>query len=180
MDTSIRTKIVWTFAILAILNLGGSFWAIYNFYAMGTTVATILRENYQSVLAAENMVKLLERQDNALLAQSEGEEVTMAGGFEDNKTVFFYWQGQAQQWGSIPASQPILDSIRTAYQAYISYADSMISRSHQGAFKGARQYYYDVVRYHSDKLRELCFELFQTNQSALVNAETRTHSIASQ
>lgn len=180
MDTSLRTKIVWTFAVLVMLSLGGSFWAIYNFYAMGTTVATIFRENYQSVLAAENMVKALERQDNALLAQSEGEEVTMAGDFEDNKSAFFTWQNQAAQGSALSASQPILDSIRAAYQNYITYADSMIARSQQGAFKEARQYYYDAVRYHSDRLRELCFELFQINQSALVDAEARTHSIASQ
>ncbi len=180
MNTSIRTKIVWTFAILVMLSLGGSFWAIYNFYAMGTTVATILRENYQSVLAAENMVKLLERQDNALLAQSEGEDVTMAGGFEDNKKLFFYWEDQGAQWGTVPASQNILDSIRSAYGSYISHADSMISRNQQGAFSEAREYYYKTVRYHSDKLRELCFELFQVNQNALVNAEARTHSIANQ
>jgi two-component system, NtrC family, sensor histidine kinase KinB len=180
MNTSIRTKIVWTFAILVLLSLGGSFWAIYNFYAMGTTVATILRENYQSVLAAENMVKLLERQDNALLAQSEGEDATMAGGFEDNKKLFFYWEDQAAQWGELPLSLSILDSIRSAYSIYMSYADSMASRSQQGAFREARQYYYDVVRYHSDKLRELCFDLFQINQSAMVNAEARTHTIASQ
>ncbi|HCV43216.1 MAG TPA: hypothetical protein DGH68_07005 [Bacteroidetes bacterium] len=180
MDTSLRVKIVWTFSILVILSLGGSFWAIYNFYAMGTTVATILRENYQSVLAAENMVKALERQDNALLAQSEGEDVTMAGDFDDNKSAFFTWQNQAEQGGTLPASQIILDSIRTAYQSYITFADSMIARSHQGAFTEARQYYYEVVRYHSDQLRELCFQLFQINQTALVRAEARTHSIASQ
>jgi NtrC-family two-component system sensor histidine kinase KinB len=180
VDTTIRTKIVWTFAILVTLSLVGSFWSIYNFYAMGTTVATILRENYQSVLAAENMVKLLERQDNALLAQSEGEDVTMAGGFEDNKKLFYYWEDQAAQWGMIPASQAILDSIRNAYSDYIIRSDSMISRSQQGAFREARQYYYDVVRYNSDRLRELCFQLFQVNQNAMVNAEARTHSIASQ
>lgn len=180
MDTSLRVKIVWTFAVLVTLSLGGSFWAIYNFYAMGTTVATILRENYQSVLAAENMVKALERQDNALLAQSEGEDVTMAGDFDDNKSAFFAWQNQAAQGGTLPASQVILDSIRAAYQSYITFADSMIARSHQGAFAEARQYYYEVVRYHSDQLRELCFQLFQINQTALVRAEARTHSIASQ
>ena len=181
MDTTLRTKIVWTFAILVTLSLGGSFWAIYNFYAMGTTVAAILRENYQSVLAAENMVKALERQDNALLAQSEGEdEVTMAGSFDDNKSAFFTWQDQAAQGVAVPASQTILDSIRTSYQSYVTYADSMISRCRQGAYEEARQYYYNVVRYHSDRLRELCFELFQVNQTTMINAEVRTHSIASQ
>jgi len=57
MIKTIRAKIVWTFAILVLLNLGASFWSIYNFYSLGTTVTTMLRENYQSVLAAENMVK---------------------------------------------------------------------------------------------------------------------------
>ena len=180
MDTSIRTKIIWTFAILVVLSLGGSFWAIYNFYSMGTTVATILRENYQSILAAENMVKALERQDNALLAQSEGEEAARAGGFEDNKNAFFIWQNQAAQGSARPAEQAILDSIRVSYQMYTVYADSMIARNQQGAFREARQYYYDVVRDHSDRLRELCFKLFQMNQATLVNAESRTHAIASQ
>ena len=180
MNTTLRTKIVWTFAILVTLSLAGSFWAIFNFYSMGTTVAAILRENYQSVLAAENMVKALERQDNALLARSEEEVATMAGDFDDNKSAFFTWQNQAAQGVPLPASQIILDSIRTSYQSYVAYADSMISRCRQGAYEEARQYYYNVVRYHSDNLRELCFELFQLNQSAMINAEARTHSIAAQ
>jgi signal transduction histidine kinase len=180
METSLRTKIVWTFAVLVMLNLAGTFWAIYNFYAMGTTVATIVRENYQSVLAAENMVKLLERQDNALLAQSEGEDATMAGTFEENKSLFFYWQDQAAQWAVVPATQPVLDSIRTSYNRYTMFADSMALRMQQGALAGAKQYYFDIVRPHSDELRELCFRLFQMNQGAMVTAESRTHTIASQ
>ena len=180
MNTTLRTKIVWTFAILVTLSLAGSFWAIYNFYAMGTTVATILRENYQSVLAAENMVKALERQDNALLALTEGEDTTMGGPFDDNKNAFFTWQDQAALGVTGPATQTILDSIRTSYQSYVSYADSMIARGRQGAMEEAKQYYYNEVRYHSDGLRELCFELFQMNQSAMINAEARTHVIASQ
>ena len=130
MNTTLRTKIVWTFAILVTLSLAGSFWAIYNFYAMGTTVATILRENYQSVLAAENMVKALERQDNALLALTEGEDTTMGGPFDDNKNAFFTWQNQAAPGVTGPATQTILDSIRTSYQSYVSYADSTLHWRH--------------------------------------------------
>ncbi|HET6273441.1 MAG TPA: ATP-binding protein [Bacteroidota bacterium] len=180
MVTSIRAKIVWTFACLVMLNLAASFWSMYNFYALGTTVARILRENYQSVLAAENMVKSLERQDNALLAASEGEDVTRAGGYSENKNLFYYWYDQAVRWGALPTAPPLLDSIQSAYRAYATYADSMIARTQQGAFEEAKEYYFSVVRLHSDELRELCFELFQMNQTAMVNAEARTHTIASQ
>lgn len=166
--------------MLVALSLGGSFWAVYNFYAMGTTVAIILRTNYQSILAAENMLKALERQDNALLAQTEGQGGYMSGGFEDNKNAFFTWQNQAAQGVTTQIEQSLIDSIRNAYGEYVLYADSMILRSRRGASVGARQYYYDVVRSRSDRLRELCFALFQRNQIAFVNAEARTHGIASQ
>jgi PAS domain S-box-containing protein len=178
MIRSIRSKIVWTFAGLVTLNLAASFWAIYNFYALGTTVATILSENYQNVLAAENMVKSLERQDNALLAASGGEEAVPGGGFADNKELFFYWYEQASRSAPNPSQQPTLDSIQATYRTYVTLVDSLDARIQQGAFREAKQYYYDVIRPVSDALRERCFDLFAINQAAMYNAEARTHSIA--
>ena len=79
MIKSIRAKIIWTFTTLVVLNLGATFWSIYNFYALGTAVTMVLFDNYQSVLAAENMLKTLERQDNALLIAAEGRVPTVTG-----------------------------------------------------------------------------------------------------
>ncbi|MBI4535569.1 MAG: HAMP domain-containing protein [Ignavibacteriae bacterium] len=180
MIKSIRAKIVWTFAILVGLNLAAGFWAIYNFYALGTTVATILRENYQSVLAAENMVKSLERQDNALLDASQGEEPTIGGGFTENKELFFYWYEQAFGPATMPQQSTLRDSIQLVYRHYTSVADSMKERIAQGAFLHAKNYYFEMIRPVSDRLRELCFNLFELNQAAMYNAEARTHSIANQ
>jgi two-component system, NtrC family, sensor histidine kinase KinB len=180
MIRSIRAKIIWTFAVLVLLNLGASFWAIYNFYSLGTTVATILRDNYNSVLAAENMVKSLEHQDNALLSASQGEEIAIGGTFAENKELFFSWYDQAVRAVSLPSVQSLHDSIQTTYRHYMTLADSMNSRIQQGASRDAKQYYYDVVRPTSDRLRELCFALFEINQKAMYNAETKTHVIANQ
>jgi NtrC-family two-component system sensor histidine kinase KinB len=177
---SIRARIAGTFAALVVINLGASFWSIYNFYAMGTTVATMLRENYRSILATENMVKALERQDNALLTASEGEEVSLSGSFGENKELFFYWEEQATRSISVPLQASTLDSIRGVYRQYLALADLMQARILQGAFEDAIQYYYTNIRPTSDRLRELCFTLFEINQTAMHNAETRTHTIANQ
>ncbi len=179
MITTIRAKIIWTFSLLVLLTLAGSFWAIYNFYALGTTVATILHENQRSVLAAENMVKSLERQDNALLAASEGEESSLGGNFAENKDLFFYWHDQALE-GATPSQIPLLDSVQAVYHSYTLLADSMLARTQQGAFEEATKYYYTKVRLKSDELRELCFELFKINQEATALSGARVHSIASQ
>ncbi len=180
MITSIRAKIVWTFAGLVLLNLVAGFWSIYNFYTLGSTVAKILRENYQSVLAADNMVKALERLDNALLTQSEGEDPTAGGDFQENRDLFVYWQKEAARTIALPMEEPLRDSIQASWIQYAVVADSMIARNQQGAFQEAKQFYYEHVRPRSDVLRELCFRLFEVNQAAIINAGVRTQSIASQ
>ena len=42
-------------------------WAVVNLLALGKASDAILRDNYRSILAAENMVDSLERQDSGIL-----------------------------------------------------------------------------------------------------------------
>ncbi len=190
MIRSIRTKLVLTFTCLIFLSLGSSFWSIYNFYALSTAVSTILNENYQSVLAAENMMKSLERQDNALLIASEGESPTSGGPVQENRDLFkdynanrdafYYWYTQAGRITSLPRQLRLRDSILNVYQHYTSLADLMNGRISQGAFGDAKLYYYDMVRPLSNQLRELCLRLFELNQASMFEALPRAHAIANQ
>lgn len=188
MFKSIRARIVWTFAVLVLLNLAATYWSIYNFYSIATSVTTIIQENYLNVLAAENMMKSLERQDNALLVASEGEPATPGGSlteardlflkWTENRDLFFYWFEQGMRAGPLPEQIPLRDSIQATYRQYILLGDSMNARIAQGAFEGAKGYYYDRIRPISDQLRNQCFTLFEINQNDLYNAMPETHSIA--
>ncbi|MBK7258635.1 MAG: HAMP domain-containing protein [Ignavibacteriae bacterium] len=188
MFKSIRARIVWTFAVLVLLNLAATYWSIYNFYSIATSVTTIIQENYLNVLAAENMMKSLERQDNALLVASEGEPATPGGSlteardlflkWTENRDLFFYWFEQGMRAGALPEQVPLRDSIQATYRQYILLGDSMNARIAQGAFEGAKGYYYDRIRPISDQLRNQCFTLFEINQNDLYNAMPETHSIA--
>ncbi len=188
MIKTIRAKIVWTFAVLVTLNLASSYWAIYNFYGIASGVTTIIRENYQSVLAAENMMKSLERQDNALLVASQGEMPSgdssltenrdLFKNWTENRNSFFFWYDQAVRSVDLPGQERLRDSIRASYTQYTLLGDSMSARIKQGAFEGAADYYYRRVRPVSDELRDLCFRLFEINQAGLSNAIPQTHSLA--
>jgi len=188
MFKSIRARIIWTFSVLVLLNLAATYWSIYNFYAIATNVTAIIRDNYLSVLAAENMMKSLERQDNALLVASEGEPATTGGSltenrdlflkWTENRDLFFYWYDQAVRSVALPEQEPFRDSIQSTYRQYTLLGDSMTARISQGAFEGAKEYYYGRIRPVSDQLRDLCFKLFEINQSGLYNAIPQTHSIA--
>jgi signal transduction histidine kinase len=188
MIKTIRSKIVWTFTCLVLLNLASGFWSIYNFYALGTTVSAILNENYQSVLAAENMVKWLVRADKALLDASEYEAASETAAlndikelfvpFTENRDLFFYWYDHAVRSVSVPSQETLLDSIQTAYRQYTVLADSMTARIGQGAFREAKQYYYENVRPHSDSIQVLCLRLFEINQAAMDNVVPRPHALS--
>jgi NtrC-family two-component system sensor histidine kinase KinB len=204
MGTTIRAKIIWTFSVLVVLNLGASFWSIYNFYALAATLTQILSDNYQSVLAAENMVKSLERQDNILLVASEWEEPSAAANSTENfplsdaenvrtpgedvfvaklafqRDYFNHWFYEATRSSTLPSQEPLRDSIQTTYQRYAVRCDSMAARIKQGAASEAKQYFYAHVRPNSDRLRELCFRLFEINQAAMERVVPRTHAIANQ
>jgi len=177
---TIRAKIILAFIGLVLLNVIAGFWSIYNFYYLGTTVATIVRENYRSVLAAENMVKSLERGDNALLLATEGEDSTSGAAFGENKELFNHWYDQAVRSTVFPTQEHLRDSIQSAYQRYALQGDHAVAMIRQGAFREAKQYFYERVRHTSDYLRTLCFQLFEINQAAMYNAEARTHSLSNQ
>ncbi len=180
MIKTIRSKIIWAFACLVVLNLAAGFWSMYNFYALGTTIDGVLHDNYSSVLAAENMVKWLERLDNALLVSSEGEDLTVTGVFDQNRDLFFYWYDQAVRSQSLQSRETLRDSLLAAYRRYSLVTDSMNARIKQGAFNEATQYYYSSVRGASDEIRDLGFRLFEINQGMMDRALPRMRGISSQ
>jgi len=56
------------FTPLLILMIGLALWAVVMFARLGNNIDVILRENYRSALAAQNMKEALERMDSASLS----------------------------------------------------------------------------------------------------------------
>ena len=67
MFSTLRTKLLIGLTPLLALMVGLGLWAIVMFSDLGNKVDLILRENYRSVLAAQNMKEALERMDSAAL-----------------------------------------------------------------------------------------------------------------
>jgi PAS domain S-box-containing protein len=178
---SLRAKIILTFSGLVVLNLVATFWSIYNFYTLGNTVATAVRENYQGVLAAENMVTALGRLESALLLAAEGEDtVAVVGTYQENAELFVSWLDQAFRRLTMPQDVELRDSIQATYRRYAQAADVMRAMIAQGAVGEAREFYTRRVRDPGVRLRELSFRVFDANQRAITAAETTTRSLANQ
>src|SRR3954466_8699246 len=67
MFSTLRTKLLIGLTPLLALMVGLGLWAVVMFSRLGNNIDVILRENYRSVLAAQNMKEALERMDSAAL-----------------------------------------------------------------------------------------------------------------
>jgi DNA-binding response OmpR family regulator len=78
-------------------------WTFVNLRELGRASDAILRENYRSILASENMVYALERQDSAILLIFLGFEDEGWKQFRENEGQFFQWLGRAKDHITIEA-----------------------------------------------------------------------------
>ena len=93
---NLRSKILLGYGLallLVILVLG---WGIGNLLRLGQASDAILSENYRSILAAEQMINALERQDSGVLLYLMGDRDAGISQFRNNQSVFLQWLGRAK------------------------------------------------------------------------------------
>src|SRR3954447_20145925 len=88
MLRSLRARMLLGIAPLLAIMVALGVWAIVMFSRLGGNIDVILRENYRSVLAAENMKEALERMDSALLFAIGGEEQQARDQFAEYRPAF--------------------------------------------------------------------------------------------
>ncbi|MGD9973023.1 MAG: hypothetical protein AB7S77_08190 [Desulfatirhabdiaceae bacterium] len=86
-------------------------WAVINLVSLGKETGNILRENYRSILAAENMADAMERQDSAILLILLGDTEKGISQFRENEAVFFEWMSRAKDNITIPGEAELVQSI---------------------------------------------------------------------
>lgn len=82
-DMTLKKKILTGYGVaFALMGLVVA-WSVANLVSLGKASDAILSENYRSILAAENMVDALERQDSGILliylGESERGELAVQG-----------------------------------------------------------------------------------------------------
>ncbi len=90
---SLRRKILLGFfSALALLVVVWA-WSIFALWQLGNAGEQVLEENFRSILAAESMIDVLERQNSAALLVLLGEEEAASGQFHNAEVEFLQWLG---------------------------------------------------------------------------------------
>ena len=154
-----------------ILLVGG--WGISSLRRLGRASDAILRENYNSIVAAENTIEALERQDSAILLFLLENRDRGSQQFQNNQIEFLKWLGRAEGNITIPGEAEIVASIESAYQDYLNAFDLM-----QREDDATTEEYYQTIVPIFEQIRDRSNRLRNINQQAMEAASVNAQQIA--
>ncbi len=177
MTWTLRKKIFIGYGITLTLMIFILIWAFVNLSQLGQASEAILRENYRSILAAENMVYALERQDSAILLILLGFEDEGWKQFRENEGQFFQWLGRAKDNITVEGEDKIVNGIEAGYASYLNQASEIKPISISDSGKTATLYHETILPSFL-QVRSLCIRLREINQDTMYNASNRASLIA--
>jgi NtrC-family two-component system sensor histidine kinase KinB len=155
-------------------------WAVANLVSLGKASDAILRENYRSILAAENMVDALDQQDSGILLMFLGDTKQGTTRFREREAIFFQWLARAKDNITIEGETEIVHSIETGYGAYRREVFSLtdLPNPEQAPQNFLRGKYQESVYPLFLQVREACIRLRNLNEDAMYAASVRAGQVA--
>jgi NtrC-family two-component system sensor histidine kinase KinB len=156
-------------------------WAVGNLIFLGAATDSILKENYRSILAAENMVDALERQDSGVLFTILGETARGMAVIKGQESDFLQWMARAKDNITIPGEDELIRDIDKRFADYRSLVFNFtrtqeISSSDRYQSKA---YYFETIFPLFSEIRETCIQLRHLNESTMYSASIHANQIAS-
>lgn len=174
---TLQKKIVLGYALFLILAAAVLASAFFTILELGKANESILKENYKSILAAENMINAIERQDSAILLlmlnyQEEG--ITQ---FHNNESQFLQWLARAKDNITIEGEAEIITTIEQGYADYRLTFSDLRFMSDTGHTTAA-SFYHEKILPLFLLVRDTCIQLRELNQTAMFQASENSRQIA--
>jgi NtrC-family two-component system sensor histidine kinase KinB len=172
----LRTKILLGYGIALGLMALAIVWAVLNLVGLGRASDAIVRENYRSILAAENMTGALDRQDSAALLLVLGFDNEALAQFREGEEAFFRWLGRAKDNVTVEGEKETVDGIEDEYSRYRTSMSGL--RDLRGEPGRAKAFYRETMLPLFWRVREGCTRLRELNQEAMYGASRRARRVS--
>ena len=167
---SLRTKLLFGYLIFvaALVVLGG--WSAWRLREMGGVSRRIIANNYDSVVAAQEMKESLERQDSAALFALLGATEKATAQLGEHRARFDANLQKAANNITEVGEPEAIQSIRNDRDIYYQMFDSFFARAtaERSTDPSERNEYFTRLEPQFNKLRGECEHLLQLNQRAML------------
>ncbi len=172
---SLSYKIGLGYFVLIVVNVAIAAFAIYYIHLLGSPVDRVLREKYQNLSSAGNMVQAMNQQELALQTMvDEKVDSTLINSFHTYKNEFYNWHQRAVEGIALPTEPIILDSIMINFREYQKkavYLQNLLMA--EGNRQFPQDYYRQVILPLAQKVEQQCQRLAEVNQQAISETDQR-------
>ena len=177
MVWSLRKKILIGYGITLVLTILVFVLALIHLLDLGQASHAILTENYKSILAAENMVYAIERQDSATLLLLLGYEDQGWKQFRENESLFFQWLARAKDNITVEGEEKVVSAIEKEYASYLNQI-AQVRPVYKSDLQKTATFYHETILPSFQSVRDACIRLREINQEAMFRTSERAHRIA--
>lgn len=175
---NLRTQLLASHLALALLMLLGMTGGVINFFRLGRSIDRILRDNYKSVIAAQDMKETLERQDSAATFFLAGQTEKAQAQYQANRPLFdAAYQIEAHNITE-PGEQEIASDIGRRFADYRKKLEALLYAKPPLSNAQARTYYFSVLEPDFKQLKQRAQDVLNLNQEAIVRANEQAKAEA--
>ena len=177
MFTNLKTKLLIGLTPLLAITVGLGLWAVAMFGHLGGRIDVILRENYESVIAAEGMKEALERMDSAALFAVNGRDDAARRQFIANKGRFDEELARERSNVTLPGEQQLADRLGDDYRRYLDASETFYKLS--GGVRDERWASYErelLPRF--NEVKDAADEVLRLNQANMKVEDRRAREAA--
>ena len=167
---NLRMQLYLSHLLLVTLLLVVMAGAVVNFLGLGQSIDRIFKDNYASVIAAQNMKETLERQDSATTFFLAGQPEKARLQFQTNWTRFREsFQIEAHNITE-PGEQQLADDIGKESENYRKMVETLLFANPPLSQEAAKKYYFQSLEPAFLHLKGRAQEVLDLNQSAILRA----------
>ena len=163
-----KQRIFLGLAPLFLLLLAMGAYAVSLFTKLGNSVDVILRENFRSVVAGQQMKETAERMDSALFFSLVGEEERARKMYAQNAPEFRENLNVEMHNITLPGEQQLADKVRTLHERYTKRAETFWQTPDVAA---RRQMYFNEMLPTFTGVKDTAQEIIRINQDNMVEAD---------
>jgi two-component system, NtrC family, sensor histidine kinase KinB len=179
---SLRFKVALSYLVLVAITVAISIFAAVQFSRMDKSIGRILSVNYGSIVAAENMLKALDGQENAQVRLSISNLAQRRLEFQNGRNDFYEAYGQANNYAQDDTTDTmasaLLDSIIRAYDSYITASDTLFAVAQTEPFGVIQTYREIAVHPLAADVRRHTFSLLEVNQGTMDDTQEAVQNVS--
>jgi NtrC-family two-component system sensor histidine kinase KinB len=166
--TTLNHRLLLGIAPVLVIFLAVGIYAIFLFSKLGGAIDVILRENYQSVVASQNMREAADSMDAGLLLTLSGNESMGKGLFQQGAAIFETNSGVEARNITLPGEADLVAKVKQLDSNYMASAESFFALA--PADPARRALYFDQLHQTYVQIKNTAGGILTINQQNMIEA----------